>query len=74
MWVPGSIPLLLPILRLIVELSYQDGIVASILGALAVALWFLIFDAARGRPLYTPSTLGTARYRGPSCLTQRAAS
>ena len=46
---------------------YQDGIIAGILGALAVALWFLIFDSARGRPFYTPSILGTALFgRGPS--------
>jgi hypothetical protein len=46
---------------------YQDGIVAGVLAALAVALWFLIFDSARGRPLYTPSVLGTALFgRGTS--------
>lgn len=46
---------------------YQDGIVAGILAALAVALWFLIFDSVRGRPLYTPSLLGTALFgRGAS--------
>jgi len=46
---------------------YQDGIVAGILGALAVALWFLIFDSLRGQPLYTPSVLGTALFgRGAS--------
>ena len=46
---------------------YQDGIIAGILGALAVALWFLIFDSARGRPFYTPSVLGTALFgRGAS--------
>ena len=46
---------------------YQDGIIAGILGALAVALWFLIFDSARGRPFYTPSILGTALFgRGAS--------
>ncbi len=42
---------------------YQDGIVAGILAALAVAVWFLIFDTARGHPLYTPSVLGTALFR-----------
>ena len=42
---------------------YQDGIVAGILAALAVAVWFLIVDTARGQPLYTPSVLGTALFR-----------
>jgi hypothetical protein len=46
---------------------YQDGIIAGVLAAAAVALWFLIFDTARGRPLYTPSVLGTALFgRGAS--------
>jgi hypothetical protein len=45
---------------------YQDGIVAGILGALTVALWFLVVDVAQGRPLYTPTVLGTALFgRGP---------
>jgi hypothetical protein len=46
---------------------YQDGIVAGLLAALAVALWFLILDSVRGRPFYTPSVLGTALFgRGAS--------
>jgi hypothetical protein len=46
---------------------YQDGITAGVLAALAVALWFLVFDSVRGRPLYTPSVLGTALFgRGTS--------
>jgi hypothetical protein len=53
---------------------YQDGIVAGILGALAVALWFLIFDSLRGQPLYTPSVLGTALFgRGASLAPLEAA-
>ena len=52
---------------------YQDGIIAGILGALAVALWFLIFDSARGRPFYTPSILGTALFgRGASLASLEA--
>jgi hypothetical protein len=46
---------------------YQDGITAGVLAAVAVALWFLVFDSVRGRPLYTPSVLGTALFgRGAS--------
>jgi hypothetical protein len=46
---------------------YQDGIMAGVLAAVAVALWFLVFDSVRGRPLYTPSVLGTALFgRGAS--------
>src|SRR5262245_57789037 len=31
---------------------------AGFLGAAAVALWFLVHDSVRGRPLMTPSVLG----------------
>jgi len=41
---------------------YQEGFVAGILGALTVALWFLIVDALHGRPFYTPTVLGTALF------------
>jgi hypothetical protein len=41
---------------------YQEGIVAGILGGLAVAVWFLVVDLAQGRPLYTPTVLGTALF------------
>ncbi len=43
-----------------------DGAVAGILGAGAVALWFLIFDAARGHPFETPAILGAAILHGGS--------
>jgi hypothetical protein len=42
---------------------YQDGIVAGVLGAATVALWFLVLDTLAGRPLYTPTVLGTALFR-----------
>jgi hypothetical protein len=42
---------------------YQEGILAGLLGAAVIALWFLILDTAWGRPLYTPSVLGAALFR-----------
>jgi hypothetical protein len=36
----------------------KEGLVAGLLGAFAVALWFLVLDVANGRPLFTPSVLG----------------
>ncbi len=42
----------------------REGIVAGLLGAVVVALWFLVLDAARGRPLYTPALLGAAVFEG----------
>jgi hypothetical protein len=41
-----------------------DGLFAGILGALAVALTFLVLDLLRGEPLHTPSVLGTLLFRG----------
>ena len=42
---------------------YQDGMIAGVIGAAAVALWFLLLDSAAGHPLYTPTVLGTAIFR-----------
>lgn len=42
---------------------YQDGIVAGLLGAATIALWFLVIDTLAGRPFYTPTVLGTALFR-----------
>jgi hypothetical protein len=44
------------------QVLYQEGIVAGILAAAAVAVWFLIVDSLAGRPFYTPSVLGTALF------------
>lgn len=43
-----------------VEPVYRQGITAGILGATAVAVWFLIVDAIAGRPFFTPLLLGDA--------------
>ena len=37
-----------------------EGLVTGAIGAGAIALWFLILDAAEGRPLFTPAALGSA--------------
>jgi hypothetical protein len=42
---------------------YREGIVAGLLGAATVALWFFILDVFSGRPFYTPSLLGSALFR-----------
>lgn len=41
-----------------------DGFEAGAIGAVIVALWFLVVDTMQGRPFYTPSLLGTALTRG----------
>jgi len=42
----------------------RDGVIAGLIGATVVAVWFLIFDIARGRPLLTPALLGSAVFEG----------
>ena len=36
----------------------REGVVAGIIGATVVALWFLVVDLFAGRPLHTPEVLG----------------
>lgn len=43
-----------------------DGLMAGAIGALVVALWFLVRDIAAGHPLHTPGLLATALLEGPS--------
>jgi hypothetical protein len=43
---------------------FREGVVAGCIGAAVVAVWFLIFDLARGKPLLTPALLGAAVFYG----------
>ena len=45
-----------------VQTLYQEGMIAGLIGAAVVALWFLAIDALQGRPLHTPTVLGTALF------------
>lgn len=40
-----------------------DGIAAGVIGAVTVAVWFLVLDTLAGHPFYTPTVLGTALFR-----------
>lgn len=42
---------------------YEEGMIAGLIGAGIVAGWFLLLDTLQGRPLYTPTVLGTALFR-----------
>jgi hypothetical protein len=42
----------------------RDGVIAGLIGAAIVAVWFLIYDAARGHPFRTPALLGAATFEG----------
>ncbi len=45
-----------------------DGAMAGLLGAVTVALWFLLFDISRGRPLETPALLAAALLHGKTIV------
>ena len=42
----------------------REGIVAGLIGAAVVAVWFLVFDIIRGQPFLTPGLLGAAVFQG----------
>ena len=43
----------------------REGFLVGLVGAFALALWFLAVDAMAGRALHTPAALGAALFRGP---------
>jgi hypothetical protein len=42
----------------------REGIAAGLIGAAVVALWFFVFDLARGKPFITPTLLGSMVFFG----------
>jgi hypothetical protein len=42
----------------------REGVIGGMVGAAVLAVWFLILDAARGRPFRTPAVLGAAALQG----------
>jgi hypothetical protein len=42
----------------------QEGLASGLIGAGAIAVWFLILDTYFGRPFFTPSLLGRALFQG----------
>src|SRR5256885_16254014 len=42
----------------------REGIVAGLIGAAVVAVWFFVYDLARGRPFHTPRLLGAFVFYG----------
>lgn len=55
---------------------YLEGVIAGIVGAATIAIWFLIVDTINGRPLYTPTVLATALFKsgeGPASAETKTA-
>jgi len=42
----------------------QEGVVTGLIGAVGVAVWFLVIDTISGRPFFTPAVLGSAMFFG----------
>ncbi len=47
---------------------YLDGLIAGIIGAAIVAIWFLFLDTVSSLPLSAPTILGTALFVGQEDL------
>ncbi len=44
----------------------REGVIGGIVGAITLAIWFLVTDAMAGRPLLTPALLGARVFQGAS--------
>ncbi len=42
----------------------REGVVSGIIGGVIVAVWFLVYDLARGHPFHTPALLGAIVFNG----------
>lgn len=42
----------------------RQGLMAGLIGAVAVAIWFLLVDIVEGRPFFTPALLGSVVFWG----------
>jgi len=42
----------------------REGIIAGLIGAAVVAIWFFVYDVARGHPFFTPGLLGAFVFYG----------
>jgi hypothetical protein len=49
-----------------------DGVFAGLIGASAVALWFLVIDTALREPLFTPSLVASALLQGTPATADHA--
>ncbi len=45
---------------------FKEGLMAGLLGAGTIALWFFIVDMARGQAFFTPGALGSTLFLGSS--------
>ena len=44
--------------------TFREGVVTGLLGAVVVAVWYLLIDTAAAQPFHTPNVLGKIFFRG----------
>ncbi|MGN6393573.1 MAG: hypothetical protein ACTHM9_15195 [Gemmatimonadales bacterium] len=44
--------------------TVREGTIAGVIGAVVMAVWYLVVDSAGGQPLHTPNVLGKIFFRG----------
>jgi uncharacterized membrane protein YgdD (TMEM256/DUF423 family) len=49
--------------------TFAEGLLTGLVGAIVVAVWYLILDVAHGQPLSTPNVLGQVFVRGDTVPT-----
>lgn len=62
--------------QLQLHVTLREGLLAGMIGAVTVAVWFLVVDLVAGRALYTPGALGSALFlaaSGPAAVEVSAA-
>ncbi len=42
--------------------TYEEGMIAGLIAAATIAVWFLLLDVFQGRPFFTPNVLFGFRY------------
>ena len=51
---------------------HAEGLIAGVVGAGVIALWFLAIDTIKGHPFYTPMVLGSTLFHGGEGLANTA--
>jgi hypothetical protein len=48
--------------------TIKEGLITGLIGAVIVALWFMLIDVIAGRPFFTPAALGSALFLGADSM------
>jgi hypothetical protein len=48
--------------------TVREGLITGLIGAVVVAVWFMLIDVVAGRPFFTPAALGSALFLGADSM------